>query len=776
MKKITLLIAFVLVFVSQGYSQFGCGSAVTITNGYTSGPLTTPGNAGPENWVTSVTPLAGTSASYWDDDVYLFQYTAGAIVESISVTIDSVNSWNGAGIFSTCSGTTLSGPLATQGTTGANSSKTLVATVMANQTVYIAVGQWGTPDDLDFSVTNFIAAPIVTPPNCTTLAVPANGATSISSTNISWLAATGSPTGYKVFAGTTSGGINLANGVTTTSLNYTLPAFSLSTIYYVKIVPFNANGDALACTETSFTSCGPAGNSWFENFDGVTIPALPSCWTGVFAGAAPGAQVITGSTFASSPTALRIRSDASTPSANVIAVSPYTPNLGAGTHRLVFNALTNNNADDLIIGTLSNSSDATTFTPLQNVDINITYSQFIVSFAGYTGTDKYIGFKRLCVNQFNSVYVDDVKWEPIPACLEPAGLTSSSVTTTTATVSWNATSPVPSVGYQYVVSTVATAPTAAGTATTSLTANVTGLMPQTNYSLFVRSNCGSGFSTWTGPYSFTTACAPLSVPIAENFATFLPSICWSLGQGGDLVTGPTAFDSLDTTGWTADGFANITALGAIDANIWQDTQNDWIISPQYAIPATGYKLRFDAAATQYLSSFGGGSPVAPTTPWEADDKVEVLVCSTGTTNWTVLNTFNDTNQPSFTGNNYEYNLNVYAGQNIKIAFRAVEGTTNGSADIEFSIDNLQVTNLLKTESFDLTGFSVYPNPVKDILNLNYTKDISNVSIHNLLGQEVMTKSINASQSKIDMSNLTNGTYLVKVTVDGLVKTLKVVKQ
>ncbi|WP_394759292.1 T9SS type A sorting domain-containing protein, partial [Flavobacterium sp.] len=68
------------------------------------------------------------------------------------------------------------------------------------------------------------------------------------------------------------------------------------------------------------------------------------------------------------------------------------------------------------------------------------------------------------------------------------------------------------------------------------------------------------------------------------------------------------------------------------------------------------------------------------------------------------------------------------------------------------------------------------NPVKDVLNLSYTKEISNVSVHNLLGQEVMTKTINATQSKIDMSNLANGTYLVKVTVDGLVKTLKVVKE
>ena len=83
---------------------------------------------------------------------------------------------------------------------------------------------------------------------------------------------------------------------------------------------------------------------------------------------------------------------------------------------------------------------------------------------------------------------------------------------------------------------------------------------------------------------------------------------------------------------------------------------------------------------------------------------------------------------------------------------------------------------LKVESFDTTNFSSYPNPVQDILNLSYTKNISSVSIHNLLGQEVLAKKINATQTKIDTSNLSRGTYLVKVNVDGLIKTLKVVKE
>ena len=84
--------------------------------------------------------------------------------------------------------------------------------------------------------------------------------------------------------------------------------------------------------------------------------------------------------------------------------------------------------------------------------------------------------------------------------------------------------------------------------------------------------------------------------------------------------------------------------------------------------------------------------------------------------------------------------------------------------------------ILASNSFDNSGFSSYPNPVVDVLNLSYSKNIDKVQIVNLLGQEVVTKVINATDAKVDMSQLASGTYLVKVTSDSQVKTLKVIKQ
>jgi hypothetical protein len=84
--------------------------------------------------------------------------------------------------------------------------------------------------------------------------------------------------------------------------------------------------------------------------------------------------------------------------------------------------------------------------------------------------------------------------------------------------------------------------------------------------------------------------------------------------------------------------------------------------------------------------------------------------------------------------------------------------------------------VLGKESFDIASFTYYPNPVQDVLNLTYSQDITSVSVFNLLGQRVIAKEVNATEAKVDMSGLADGTYIVNVTAGNTVKTLKVVKK
>lgn len=91
--------------------------------------------------------------------------------------------------------------------------------------------------------------------------------------------------------------------------------------------------------------------------------------------------------------------------------------------------------------------------------------------------------------------------------------------------------------------------------------------------------------------------------------------------------------------------------------------------------------------------------------------------------------------------------------------------------------SLRVTDTaLAINNFESSSFASYPNPVADILNISYKSDISNVTVFNLLGQQVIDQVVNAHESQIDMSKLPNGAYMVKVTAGSQQKTIKVIKQ
>ena len=92
-------------------------------------------------------------------------------------------------------------------------------------------------------------------------------------------------------------------------------------------------------------------------------------------------------------------------------------------------------------------------------------------------------------------------------CDLPGAPFHTSVTNVNATISWTASATTPANGYQYLYSTDSTSPEASATpsgSTTGLTTIVSGLNPNTTYYYWVRSNCGTTQSQWTGWDSFTT--------------------------------------------------------------------------------------------------------------------------------------------------------------------------------------------------------------------------------------------------------------------------------
>ena len=69
--------------------------------------------------------------------------------------------------------------------------------------------------------------------------------------------------------------------------------------------------------------------------------------------------------------------------------------------------------------------------------------------------------------------------------------------------------------------------------------------------------------------------------------------------------------------------------------------------------------------------------------------------------------------------------------------------------------------------------SLYPNPTKGILNITTNQEIS-VSVMDLLGKTVIASTKFNSNATLDLSNLNNGVYLVKVNNGNTVGTKKII--
>lgn len=69
---------------------------------------------------------------------------------------------------------------------------------------------------------------------------------------------------------------------------------------------------------------------------------------------------------------------------------------------------------------------------------------------------------------------------------------------------------------------------------------------------------------------------------------------------------------------------------------------------------------------------------------------------------------------------------------------------------------------LSINSFTKNTISIYPNPTIDIVNFSSNETIENITLYNLLGQEVFSKEINSNEFTLNISNQPRGTYIAKI--------------
>jgi len=136
------------------------------------------------------------------------------------------------------------------------------------------------------------------------------------------------------------------------------------------------------------------------------------------------------------------------------------------------------------------------------------WSQIFIDLSVYTITGavqaRFIVDENNGTDFYDDVAIDDVSFNELPSCAAPTALSASNNTSSSASLGWS-----PGAGetaWEIVVQAPGTGlPTGAGTAITTNPYAATGLMSDTTYEFYVRSNCGAeGFSDWAGPFEFTT--------------------------------------------------------------------------------------------------------------------------------------------------------------------------------------------------------------------------------------------------------------------------------
>lgn len=143
--KNSLLLFFMLIFTSSKiYSQYSCATAISIGAGYSATGVTTDGT---HNWITSATigGCVGTSSYYTTGDAYMYTFSTGGNAEgyTINAMISTNNTYTIAGLFTSCSGTSISGCVDADRNTSSAPDKLLLGNcnLTANTTYYLVVSR-----------------------------------------------------------------------------------------------------------------------------------------------------------------------------------------------------------------------------------------------------------------------------------------------------------------------------------------------------------------------------------------------------------------------------------------------------------------------------------------------------------------------------------------------------------------------------------------------------------------------------------------------------------
>jgi len=566
-------------------------------------------------------------------------------------------------------------------------------------------------------IDNVVWEPVpTTPPACASNVVATPDAACGNYANsIDWDTTIGAD-GYYLTIGTTTGGTDILNNENIGNITSYSFVGDFNTTYYYTLVPFNSFGSATGCTEQSFTTfatgCYCSSDPISVDNSGITNVQLG---TTDF----PNGPV---TYFDHTATTVTLQQGLNT-NVQVSFATGYTYNTYIW---IDFNDNLTFEASEIVYSGESSSVNPT-----------ILNASFVMPATATIGTHRmrlaaadYMPTADPCYSGYYGVTLDFSVDIVVPSCT-PASAT--------ATVSADCANNQYFVDVNVTALGSGTPSVSDGTNTWPVTA--TGVVqagPFASGSSVTLTVLHGSDSTCDLPLgTFTYACPPANDDLCNAIALTLNA----------AATG-TDYSLSAATGQTSEPVPSCFS-GGIDGSVWFS----------FIAPASG--------SVDVTTDFAGGSLSGGDTEIAVYDATGVT-CSDLTT----LGANIGCDQDGGSTVNYSSFLSLAgltAGNTYYIQVDRYTGTTAGTFGI-------QVNTTLSADSFDNTSFAAYPNPVKDVLNLSYSTEITSVKVINLLGQEVLSRNVGSTSTQVDMSNLTAGAYIVNVTVDNVVKSIKVIKQ
>lgn len=230
---------------------------------------------------------------------------------------------------------------------------------------------------------------------------------------------------------------------------------------------------------------------------------------------------------------------------------------------------------------------------------------------------------------------------------------------------------------------------------TGSSAIVTGLLCNTTYYVrvyeYLRCGTSPNFNIWHATsldgnfITSTGASTAVNIPQSNNFTGFTGNNLNDVFPGWYERTGANGLNGTNSSWINSSVFTGTTTA---KVNLLSNTKNEWIISPLINVNVSTL-IKFKAAITNAASSAADPEKMQGT-----DDTVQVMISTDACgTVWTPLYTFDATNTVDLTNVLTDYTVLIpssYIGQNVRIAFKASEGTIDDVPSYDFHIGSISI--------------------------------------------------------------------------------------